>query len=191
MLPKMRCFNTRLRCKQHSKAFPFVATLNQNKLGNLRCCNKTDLSLSQAALILALWEPMLEPALFCSGLRELRFRAPLGSPPSSSFTQCTQSLCRIHYCFLNEDCQKMEPVHADADTQAGLLALPSSGSLHSQQTQSIAQHCTARHGTAQHGTARGPADSRAVQLSSSHRTTHSFHLSESNTDMAEAERKDS
>lgn len=85
----------------------------------------------------------------------------------------------------------MEPVHADADTQAGLLALPSSGSLHSQQTQSIAQHCTARHGTAQHGTARGPADSRAVQLSSSHRTTHSFHLSESNTDMAEAERKDS
>lgn len=90
----------------------------------------------------------------------------------------------------------MEPVHADADTQAGLLALPSSGSLHSQQTQSIAQHCTAQHGTAQHGTAqhgtaRGPADSRAVQLSSSHRTTHSFHLSESNTDMAEAERKDS
>lgn len=85
----------------------------------------------------------------------------------------------------------MEPVHADADTQAGLLALPSSGSLHSQQTQSIAQHCTAQHGTAQHGTARGLADSRAVQLSSSHRTTHSFHLSESNTDMAEAERKDS
>lgn len=85
----------------------------------------------------------------------------------------------------------MKPVHADADTQAGLLALPSSGSLHSQQTQSIAQHCTAQHGTAQHGTARGLADSRAVQLSSSHRTTHSFHLSESNTDMAEAERKDS
>lgn len=57
MLSKMRYFNTRLCCKQHSKAFPFVATLNQNKLWNLRSCNKTALSLPQPALILTLEEP--------------------------------------------------------------------------------------------------------------------------------------
>lgn len=56
MLSKMRYFNTRLCCKQHSKAFPF-ATLNQNKLWNLRSCNKTALSLPQPALILTLEEP--------------------------------------------------------------------------------------------------------------------------------------
>lgn len=54
----------------------------------------------------------------------------------------------------------MEPMHADADTRAGLLAPPSSGSPHSQQTQPTAQHCTAC----------GPG-----KMSSSCRTTHSFH----------------
>lgn len=52
----MRYFNTRLCCKQHSKAFPFVATLNQNKLWHLRSCNKTALSF-QPALILTPEEP--------------------------------------------------------------------------------------------------------------------------------------
>lgn len=57
MLSKTRHFNTHLCRKQHSKAFPFVATLNQNKLWNLRSCNKTALSFPQPALILTLEEP--------------------------------------------------------------------------------------------------------------------------------------
>lgn len=56
-LPKIMYFNTLLCCKQHSKAFPFVATLNQNKLWNLRSCNKAALSFPQPALIHTLEEP--------------------------------------------------------------------------------------------------------------------------------------
>lgn len=57
MLSKTRHFNTHLCRKQHSKAFPFVATRNQNKLWNLRSCNKTALSFPQPALILTPEEP--------------------------------------------------------------------------------------------------------------------------------------
>lgn len=63
-LSETRCFNSCLCCKQHSKAFPFVATLNQNKLWNLRSRNKTDLSFPQPALILTPQEPESRASYF-------------------------------------------------------------------------------------------------------------------------------